>query len=357
MTVWSLAFEFPTEVATGIKAQARLEVPGAVNSLAFSPDGKTLAVGTSDFGAVLGSQAGATLWDTATLTKRTTFRYPQSADSVYPPSVNSVAISPNGRTLAIGSCSIEYDESSGDFIGRQGQVDLWDLATLRKKATLQDERGAFSTAFSPDSSILAVSLAGSTTDQDEVRLCDAETLEQRQTVECDFGLRHSLFYAEPTLAFSRDGTRLAILEEDRVILWHIGEDWTHTLAPLSQNEGCAVAFFPTGHVLAVNRGEIELWNIDLETTQTTLKHPPVWGGGTLAISSDGRRLAVAGSWESEGLSCGRAEVWDVCDGTRRATVDLLTDDTGICAVSFSPDGKTLVTGSENGWVWLWTISE
>jgi WD40 repeat protein len=104
---------------------------------AFSPDGKTLAIGSYN--------GGVHLWHIAThqiatpLTGGTGQNY------------QVVAFSPNGKTMASASSD-------------NGTVRLWDLATGQQIATLPtgDTSVAVSAAFSTDGKTLAVSSYGGT---------------------------------------------------------------------------------------------------------------------------------------------------------------------------------------------------
>jgi WD40 repeat protein len=100
-----------------------------VNSVAFSPDGSTLAFG-GDYGTVR-------LWDVAT--GRELRHMEGHADRVL-----SVAFSPDGLTLASGA--------------DDGTVRLWDVATGRELQRIEESyRAIGSVAFSPVGSILASS--------------------------------------------------------------------------------------------------------------------------------------------------------------------------------------------------------
>ena len=84
---------------------------GGVHSVAFSPDGKTLAAGYG----VRGRGGGVVLWDVAT--RKRLLEDPLPVKEGY---VNSVAFSPDGKTLAAG-----YGIRVGNI---SGGVVLWDVA-------------------------------------------------------------------------------------------------------------------------------------------------------------------------------------------------------------------------------------
>ncbi len=143
-------------------AEAPLPVQeGAVVGLAFSPDGRTLATG---YAAPQGD-GGVVLWDLAT--RR---RLAEAPLRVSEGSVSSVAFGPDGKTLAAGFGHIAVviagvgQIGGGDSIRKAGGVALWDVATRRRLADrpLAVEEGKVeSVAFSPDGKTLAAGYDGS----------------------------------------------------------------------------------------------------------------------------------------------------------------------------------------------------
>lgn len=109
---------------------ALLPTDSRSSALAFSPDGKTLAVSSSDYK----ERGVVTLWDVTS----------QRPEATLPaPALFAMAFSPDGKTLAVAD----------------GGVQLWDIASRRRIAALpvtadDDIFGAIT--FSPDGSIVAV---------------------------------------------------------------------------------------------------------------------------------------------------------------------------------------------------------
>ncbi|MGD0680619.1 MAG: serine/threonine-protein kinase, partial [Terracidiphilus sp.] len=140
-----------------------------VNSVTFSPDGRTLASGSYD--------RTIKLWDTASGQMLRTLQG-HGGD------VSSVAFSPDGRTLASG-----HDDTT---------VKLWDMASGQLLRTLHGHSYSVSSvAFSPDGRTLA---SGST--DFTIKFWDAASGQLLRTIKSQSSM-------SDTIAFSPDGRTLA----------------------------------------------------------------------------------------------------------------------------------------------------
>ena len=280
---------------------------GVVFSVAFSPDGRTLASGSWD--------DTIRLWDAITgAPMRTLFGH---TDNVF-----SVAFSPDGRTLASGS--------------KDKTIRLWDVESGEHKATLKEHNDVVDTvAFSPDGLAL---VSGSW--DDTLRLWDAGTGSHKTTIMERKGSVYSV-------AFSPDGRTLASAGADKTIrLWDVGT-WAQK-ARFTGHRGAttSVAFSPDGLAIASGSWDktIRLWDAESGEHKATLTEPD--SVFSVAFSPDGRTLA-SGSKDST------IRLWDVASEAQTQTLTEHVRD--VFSVAFSPDGRMLASGSGDRTVILWEL--
>ncbi|MEO8428073.1 MAG: protein kinase [Verrucomicrobiota bacterium] len=280
----------------------------AVNCVAFSPDAKLLATGS------VGNPVQ--VWDTAT-GKRLRPLPEQN--------VVSLAFAPDSQTLGIGG---------------QDQWVVWNLETGRAVFKREERLGRFSLAFLPVGNLVVIGkgdgLRNFASDSGSAELWDYVTGERK----------HVFAESGRYVAVSRRGDQLVTGNwKETIKIWDLTTG--QFVKSLGTGRVIAMALSPDGQTLATSeRGSsVELWDITQgqKIGWLTNNQHTVW---SLAFSPDGRFLATGGADQM-------VRLWDVA--TRQQTEQLQGHGSEVMSLAFSADGQALASGSKDRKAMLWSI--
>ncbi len=326
---WQLPYEgaqLPDHVAR-IFGYLRLRHAGAVEAVAFSPDGKRLATAGDDW--------CVKIWDLDN--GHELLRFDRHTDSV-----NALAFHPDGKLIASG--------------GEDGQVILWDPGTGKEVRTLRsgEQKKIHALAFSRDGKTLA-----SAWDDKALRLYDVGSGELKRAVE-DFRQKVE------SVAFSPDGKLLAAGSADGPVrVWSYPQviedvnkpDFWQQQDP-DGSTGNSIAFSPDSKTLARSGPEgVKLYSTprpgaaSLTSTPYRVIMPGPSESATLPnrffcalFSKDGKTLFT-------GSTDGVIRLWDMATGLN---VGSLRGHTGmIMALAFNAEGTQLASACTDHTVRLW----
>ena len=303
-------------------------------TLAFSPDGKSLASRDTDGTIRLrdpatGAQLRAFVQPKPTDTNELPRRVRRAA-----PQIKTLRFSPNGSTL------ISHSD--------HGTTQLWNVADGKLLSTTHTHIGSrriynFALTFSQDKPIfMSADETGAvhtwrTTTGDHL---SAFTLTEHE----DWGI---------TLGFSADGTTLmsvgSLRQGNTVRSWDIdGNKELASMRLLQSRVRNTSTFSPDGKTLAgmiVDTNTIGLWDLQTGIQRATLVGH-TWFVETITFSSDSVLLA-------SGDRTGAIYVWDTELGHRKKT--LKGQQIAVKALAFSPDNSTLASMNHRS-LCLWDIS-
>jgi pentatricopeptide repeat protein len=269
----------------------------------------------------------------------TTLRqHPQLVQLVLHKDLTSAVLSSDGRWILT--------------TGQDGKARVWDATTGKQSHTFRVDANGLHVrinwaAFSPEGSLVATGRGTPGSDSGGVQLWKVATEEKVWSHPCGGAVNY--------VAFSPDGRRvLATVEAhggDRgeVRIWQV--DTGKELFPrLTHDKGVVnhAAFSPDGQYLATasgqsrgTEGEAQVWDLAARGRLFTLRTTgPV---NHVEFSLDGSRIVTAED-ERRG-EAGRARLWNAQSGS---LIRVLTVHQGsVKWASFSPDGRLVVTASED----------
>ena len=300
---------------------------GSVNAVTFSPNGTILASA--------GDDAIIRMWDARTLKQIGKLETRSGG-------VTSIAFHPDGKTLA----SLNGQFERGMRKGGDMALRLWNVKTRKQITVARNHTAAIeSVAFSPDEALLA-----SAHHDGAVRLWDRQTQKQIATLT-----GHKA--AVRSVAFSPDGALLASGGKDMARLWNVRK--RKQIAAFKHKEIVeSVAFSPDGKILAsVDESCIRLWDTRRKKKVGTLGNEPPREGPirfrstirSMIFSPDGTLLASGGIDNT-------LRLWDV-QKRRQIFMHEGTKSGNVLAVTFSPDGETLASAGTHKEINLWHVAE
>jgi RNA polymerase sigma factor (sigma-70 family) len=284
-----------------------------IRSLAFAPDGKTLAIGVENQ-AVKAHEVR--LLDTQTGAIKKTIPNPGTA--------RAVAFSPDGKLLAIGG----HYRSEQPTVLRQRVIWLWDIGKENQIAEFKQK------------------------------------LELNQQIE-----KERYMDSLPALAFSPNSKLMATADVDHTV--RLLDVQTGQLTKALERQDCAIpalCFSPNGKMLVTGNadGKAKVWDVETGKLLRTLdanKDEPVW---SVDFSPDGKLLGTSGPQTEPQKRDGQVVLWDARSWQAKPISREVLGDGWVVAVAFSPsDGKTLAISSTHitglcetiGEIKLWRIAD
>jgi WD40 repeat protein/beta-lactamase regulating signal transducer with metallopeptidase domain len=310
---------------SNVRSVPPTNVRGGGPGMAFGPDGKTLAVATTEFKQQANSLTIATsvkLWDVATGKETGQIQGPDGQI------LSDVAFAPNGKVLAYGALNVVR------VCGADTGKDLIPITLTDRIASL---------AFAPDGKSLAVALQSQ-----QVFVWDAETGKERYRLGEPTLSRNGPTAALATVAtpeiravaYSPDGKQIVTASGSTVRLWDSTTGKEMPLAEGHQAALIAVALSTDGKT-AVSWGadySIRRWDATSGKQLNSFRPPP--DAAAVALAPDGRLVALAKAGN-------RIQFVDPATGIQVGT--LTGPSTGISGLAFTPDGKMLAArGADYG---------
>jgi Tol biopolymer transport system component len=305
-----------------------------VSHVRFSPDGKRIV----SCGGSLREPGEIKVWDAQTGKETLSHRLPLGGSF----RISCMSSSPDGKRIVSGGSS-----------RANGMLKVWDAQTGQETLTLKGHsHSVTSVSFSPDGKRI---VSGS---YQTLKVWDAQTGRETLTLKG----QHS--DSVTSVSFSPDGKRIVSRGGNGMLKVWDAQTGHETLTLNYSRGSTSVSFSPDGKRIVSSSipvtggfdNTIIVWDAQTGKTTLTLRgrrrqhHPGTGHSGfvtMVSFSPDGKRI-VSGSNDKT------IKVWDAQTG--QETLTLEGHEYAVTMVSFSPDGKRIVSGGEGGTVKVWNIS-
>jgi len=312
--VGHLRMVLPDTVSVGTKAAA------------ISPDGKLIVTG-NDNGTIR-------FWDASTGETQA------HVSDAHLGAVQSIVFNHDGTQFA-SVAAIEPSQDLTNDLASRGEVIVWDTATRTHKRLEGHSASMRAVAFAPNGQTLVAS-----GDDGRILLWDVVEGAVQELTRLDAGVL--------ALAFSHDGTRLAIGASSQIIIWDMQENTP--LYTLQGHDGVVLSlvFEDSDRFLVSGSGDrtVRLWNM---LSGTPIDLEPLLHDGQ--VNRVGllyqNRMIVTGD------SAGELTFWTFSDDTdqyKRITTLRGIEDLPIWSVASNTDNTLLVVGSEADRAMVWDLT-
>ncbi|MYF98391.1 hypothetical protein F4212_04555 [Candidatus Poribacteria bacterium] len=309
---------------------------GSIIKMQYSPDGNVLAVLSSVGIWLYDAHSGE---ERALLTGHTGL-------------ITNMSFSPNSHFIASG--------------GMDGTTRIWDVATGKQKHTLTVPKFRIGdVSFSNDGKTLAsvsisamskriigqvdpyiqsIGIAGTSSD---IELWDVATGTHKETIKTgDFG---------SNILFSPDGKTIADGYDNNSRLWDAATGKLKEHLRGAKTKIRCMSFSPDGHAIAIGGWlEIHVWDTNIDKNKSVrISHPKQSLKGhtsyvnSLCFSPDSKTL-VSGSEDKT------IRLWDMATGKQKRI--LKGHRNSVNSISISPDGTTLASAYSHGPIRVWDVA-
>lgn len=247
---------------------------------------------------------------------------------------------PRLRDHRYGRPYVVYSSDGKTLVCGNGTTKIWifDADTYKFRTTLNGHTAHINkVALSPDGTMFASASASkrivSANKGRTIRLWDIRTGEQRAILNGHADVVHDI-------AFSPDVTMLASSSSDKtVLIWDVQSGEVLRRLVGHTDAVSRLVFSPDGESLVSGSKEIIVWN-----AITGRKRYVVKGPASITFSKDGKTLVTGDEWE--------IHLWDAHTGKHKKTLSGHLDKSWRLACS--PDGKYIVSSGET--VQLWDVN-